>query len=227
MLFIQNAATSGSGQFFWTVGGQKYGEKPPDGERMAGVDYGTYLVGLTSYADAAALAGGILMDPQTDSIDQPASVQKGYPECKYGNHPDSMVCWCFPAERWVTYLVHFKFGKDNAPPDLAGTNPTPMPPWPASTDPTYRTLLEIMVAVSGDAEYKVITSKNDFVWMFGDGKEEQGHYYYNPPGLNAFWMSQNLNDYVGAGSISPPSTSHQIEYTQAILSRDPIPVPVD
>jgi hypothetical protein len=228
MLFIQNAATSGSGQFFWTVGGSKYGEKPPVAERHKDVDYGQYLVGLTSYADSAARAGGVLMDPQTDSIDQSATIQKSssYPACVYGNHPDKMYCWCFPANRWVTYLIHIKFGKDNAPADPNAMNPAPSPPWPAVADVSYRTLVEIMVADEGATDYKTVTSKSDFVWMFGDGKDSQGYYYYNPPGLNAFWMSQNLNDYVGSGSVSPPTASHQIEYTQAILSTKSIPAPL-
>jgi hypothetical protein len=40
-------------------------------------------------------------------------------------------------------------------------------------------------------------------------------------------MSQNLNDYVGSGSVSPPSKPHQIEYTQAILSKQMIAAPSD
>ena len=229
MLFIQNASTSGSGQFFWTVGGSKYGEKPPVNERVGGVTYGQYLLGLTSYADSAARAGGLLMDPQTDSVDQSATIQKSssYPSCGYNNRPNNMFCWCFPADKWVTYLLHFKFGKDNAAVNPNDTNPPPSPPWPAATDPAYRTTVEIKVADEGETSYTTITSKSDFVWMFGDGKDSQGYYYYNPPGLNTFWMSQNLNDYVGGGSVSPPNTPHQVEYTQAILSKSPIPVPVD
>jgi hypothetical protein len=169
------------------------------------------------------------MDPQTDSIDTTNTIQKAssYPQCSYANRPSNMLCWCFPADRWVTYLVHFKFGKDNAPPNPTDSNPAPNPPWPAATDPTYRTTVEIMVADQGSTTYKTITSKSDFVWMFGDGKDSQGYYYYNPPGLNTFWMSQNLNDYVGGGSVSPPSNPHQIEYTQAIFSKQFIPAPQD
>jgi hypothetical protein len=225
MLFIQNAGTSGSGQFFWVVGGSRYGEKPPVAEQVSGVTYGTYLLGLTSYADSAARAGGLLMSPQSDSIDRPSPIQKSYPACRYDSRPN-MYCWTFPADRWVTYLIHFKFGKDNAPPDPDDNGPAPNAPWPAATDPTYRTFVEIMVADQGGSTYKTITSDN-FVWMFGDGKDSQGYYYYNPPGLNAFWMSQNLNDYVGGGSVSPPSASHQIEYTQVIFSKNFIPVPLD
>jgi hypothetical protein len=229
MLFIQNAATSGSGQLFWTVGGNRYGERRPPADVVSGVTYGTYLVGLTSYADSAARAGGILMDPQSNSIDQPNSIQNvnSYPSCRYDRRPSNMLCWTFPADRWVTYLIHIKFGKDNAAPNPNDTNPPPSPPWPAASDPSYRTLFELLVADEGATTYRTVTSKSDYVWMFGDGKDSQGYYFYNPPGLNTFWMSQNLNDYVGAGSVSPPRSSHQIEYTQAILSKNPIPVPRD
>lgn len=229
MLFIQHAYTSGSGQFFWTVGGNKYGEKRPTGEAQAGWTYGTYLLGLTSYADSAALAGGLLMDPQTDSIDTNHTIQNGgsYPNCMYQNKPNNMFCWTFPADHWVTYLIHFKFGRDNAPENPNNTGPTPTPPWPAASDPSFRTKVEIFVADEGATSYKTVTSKSDFAWFFGDNKEGWGYYYYNPPGLNTFWMSQNLNDYIGSGSVSPPTLSHQIEYTQAILSKSFIPVPLD
>lgn len=225
MLFIQNAAVSGSGQFFWTVGGSKYGEQPPASERLGGVDYGAYLVGLTSYADSAAPAGGILGSVQTDSIDNGLAIQDGYPDSKYSQRPDNFFAWCFPAERWVTYLIHFKFGKDNATADPDDTLPMPTPPFPAASDATYRTTYELYVAEDGDSAYRLINSDTNWVWFFGDGKFSPGTYYYNPPGLNAFWMSQNLNDYVGAGSVSPPAESHHIDYTQVIVSTQTIPVP--
>jgi hypothetical protein len=230
MLFIQNSATSGSGQFYWLVGGNKYGEKPPASQQLPGVVYGQFLAAETSYgSEAAAPNGWLLSDPQSNSADLPASLQSAtsYPACAYRNRPNNMYCWTFPADIWVTYLVHFKFGKDNAPLNQNDTNGTPTGPFPAATDPSYRTRVEIMAAAQGETSYHVITSRSDYVWMFGDGKYSQGYYYYNPPGLNTVWLSQNLNDYIGQGSLPPPSESHQIEYTQVILSRNLIPVPND
>jgi hypothetical protein len=240
MLFIQNIDSSGSGQFFWTAGTNKYGELRPPAERRPGVQYGSLLVGATSYADSAAPAGGTLSVPQSDSYDTNESLQKpNYPECIWDNRPGGQVgtgmyCWTFPADRWVTYLVHFKFGKDNAPlnPVTGGTNGGAstvnlQPPFPAETDPSYRTTFELMVADEGATSYTTLTSYDRFVWFFGDGKYQAGYYYYNPPGLNGFWMSQNLNDYVGSGSVAPPGAPFDIQYTQAILSKSFIPVPKD
>jgi hypothetical protein len=55
----------------------------------------------------------------------------------------------------------------------------------------------------------------------GDGGHDGGD------AVLAFWMSQNLNDYVGSGSVSSPREPHQIEYAQAIFSKRFIPVPAD
>lgn len=227
MLFIQNAAVSGSCQFFWTVGPNKYGEQPPPAEQVPGVEYGTYLVGLTSYADSAAPAGGILGSVQSDTIDNGLPIQDGYPNSLYSQRPSNFLAWCFPAERWVTYLIHFKFGKDNAPADPNDTLPMPTAPFPSASDASYRTTYELYVADEGATAYQLITSGTDWTWFFGDGKFAPGTYLYNPPGINAFWMSQNLNDYVGAGSVSPPAQSHWIDYTQVIVSKNTIPVPDD
>jgi hypothetical protein len=243
MLYIQNAATSGTGQLFWTVGGNRYGELRPEAERRAGVQYGNLLLPVTAYGDSAAPAGGVLSVPQSDSADTNDSLQKpNYPECVWDNRPGGQVgtgmyCWTFPGDQWVTYLVHFKFGKDNAPvnpvdPEVGGASGGASTsklqgPWPAETDPSYRTTFELMVADEGADSYTTVTTSDQFVWFFGDGKYQAGYYYYNPPGLSAVWLTQNLNDYIGSGSVAPPRSSFDIQYTQAILSKSFIPVPRD
>ena len=241
MFFIQSCDTSGSGQLFWKTGGSRYGEAPPTAQQQAGVQYGMYLVPLTAYDDSAAPAGGVLGSVQGDSMDSGGDpLESQYPACLYRNRPggsvgSGMYCWCFPADKWVTYLVHMKLGRDNTPdgfqptPDSGGSNANSSsglsPPWRSATDANFRTTLEIWAAVEGATQYTLINSVSNYTWFFGDGKYQAGYYYYNPPGLQAFWMSQNLNDYIGGGSLPVPPVPNDILYTQMILSRNFIPCP--
>jgi hypothetical protein len=87
------------------------------------------------------------------------------------------------------------------------------------------TTVELFVAVEGETKYTKITSWDRYAWIFGDSKEEWINHRYNPPGLNSIELSQYINDYMGAGAVSPPGSSHWIDYTQAIFSREFIPVP--
>lgn len=223
MLFIQNASTSGTGQFFWGVGPKTYDTSPGN--------FGNVLVPLTAYADSAAPAGGTLSVPQRPGLGYSGvEIQsaESYPLCQW-QYGSSRSCWRIPGDVWVTYLLHFKFGRDNAPinptnPDVGGASGAASTlnltgPWPAETDPNYRTTFELFVAEEGKTEYTKLTSSTNFIWFFGDGKYQAGYYYYNPPGLNAIWMSQNLNDYIGSGSVAPPPEPHWIDYTQLIVSR--------
>lgn len=226
MLFIQNAGSSGSGQFFWQVG-------PKDYDSRAG-NFGNVLVPLTAYADGAAPAGGVLTSPQSDSIaGNGGTVQiqdaGSHPYCQW-QHSDngSRQCWRIPGDEWVTYMVHFKFGRDNAPLNPTGASTYQLaPPWPAATDASYRTTFEMFVAQEGQANWTKLTSDTNFVWFFGDGKYQTGYYFENPPGLNSIWMSQNLNDYIGGGSNPPPTAPHWIDFTQLIVSRNWIAPPDD
>lgn len=242
--FIQNAGTSGTGQFFYEVGGQHWDETPPN--PVAGVTYGRLLTPETAYGNSPDAPAEHTLTPtgQRDgAADRPnESVHQGYALCYYNNRVaaggSGMKCWCYPADRWVTYLIHMKLGRDNAEPLINnGTYPRPYtsststgssyqwraPQPPPSSD--FYSLVEVMVADEGDTTYKTLVSRSDFLWCYGDGKDQAGYYYYNAPGLNTFWMTQELNMYVGSGSIVPPNGSHSIEYTEAILSRNPIPVP--
>lgn len=229
MLYIQNASSGGTGQFFWQVSGKDYDTSPGN--------YGNVLVPLTAYGDSAAPAGGTLSVPQRPGLGfNGVEIQSvdTFPACQW-QHGTRRSCWRIPGDVWVTYLLHFKFGRDNAPvnpvdPKVGGSNGAASTlnlkgPWPADRDPAYRTTFELFVAEEGATKYTKLTSHDAFVWMFGDGKYQAGYYHANPPGLNAIWMSQELNAYIGSGSVAPPPAPHWIDYTQLIVSRHWIPVP--
>jgi hypothetical protein len=228
MLFIQQANLSGASQLFWGVGGQSAkGEQMPPAERVTGVTYGGYPLLQTCYGDSRAPAGGILQPQGNTTFDTSTPLFSDYPNSIWQQGPSNFLSWCYPADKWVTYLIHMKMGKDNAPAAPNNPNAEPTAPFPSAADPTYRTLFELYVCDEGGSAYKALirNSVPTYTWFFGD-QGNYGWYYYNPPALNTLWMSQNLNDYVGAGSVSPPSVPHQIEYTQAILSKNFIPVPL-
>ncbi len=224
MLFIQTCTGSGSGQFFWTSG--------PKNRDMRPGDEGSILVGMTSYADRAAPAGGVLSVPQGYGFGkskQPTAWQypQSFPQCRWQGHTKrSAECWRFPADEWVTYLLHFKFGRDNAPLNETGQSTSKLRgPWPSETDPAYRTTFQLFVARHGQTEYTRITDHDAFTWLFGDQKFQAGYYFYNPPGLNALWLGAPGNQYIGSGSVAPPLRPNWIDYTQVIVSREPIAPP--
>lgn len=224
MLFIQTCTGSGSGQFFWTSGPKNRDTRPGD--------EGSILIGMTSYADKAAPAGGVLSMPQGYGLGKskpPAAWQypASFPECRWqGYTKKSPECWRFPPDEWVTYLLHFKFGRDNAPLNEEGASTSKLRgPWPSETDPAYRTTFQLFVARQGEAEYTRITDYDAFTWFFGDQKFQAGYYFYNPPGLNALWLGAPGNLYIGSGSIAPPPRPNWIDYTQVIVSRRPIAAP--
>jgi hypothetical protein len=226
MLFIQTCTGSGSGQFFWTAGPNKDDTSSEDEE-------GSMLIGRTSYADRAAPAGGVLSVPQGHGLGKsvpPKAWQdpRSFPECRWQGHSKKKApeCWRFPADEWVTYLLHFKFGRDNAPVNEKGKSTSKLRgPWPAETDPAYRTTFQLYVARQGQAEYTTITDYDAFTWFFGDQKFQAGYYFYNPPGLNALWLGAPGNQYLGSGSVAPPPRPNWIDYTQVIVSRQRIALP--
>lgn len=223
LLYIQNAFNSGTGQIFAAVGEKKFNEQPAPGEAAPGVTYGRFMQWLCGGGDSRQPAGGYLFsDFQGDGNDQGSNAyQLGYPACNYTNRSGSgMYCWCYPAEEWVTVLVHVKFGRDNA--ELSAS---PTPPWLSASDPTFRTLFEVSVVSPGETTYRKLISIPDATWFFGDSIGDLQNYFYNPPGLNAVWLTQELNSYIGAGSVAPPTESHSIAFTEAILSTQPIPAP--
>jgi hypothetical protein len=223
LLYIQNAFNSGTGQIFAAVGEKKFNEQPAPGEAAPGVTYGRFMQWLCGGGDSRQPAGGYLFsDFQGDGNDQGSNAyQLGYPACNYTNRSGSgMYCWCYPAEEWVTVLLHVKFGRDNA--ELSAS---PTPPFLSASDPTFRTLFEVSVVSPGETAYRKLISIPDATWFFGDSIGDLQNYFYNPPGLNAVWLTQELNSYIGAGSVAPPTESHSIAFTEAILSTQPIPAP--
>lgn len=228
MLFVQNATSSGPGQLFWGIGKQTGVEQMPENEKVAGVTYGHELFPQVCYGDSRAPAGGILATIQTSSPDYGGTVQDGYPQSIYASTGSSFRAWCFPAEKWVTYLMHFKLGKDNAPPDTTGNAKEPTAPFASASDASYVSQFELFVCDEADFAYKTIVShKPNFTWFFGDSGN-YGYYYYNPPALNALWLGQNLNTYSpsAGGDVSPPLKTHTVQFTQVIFSKNFIPAPL-
>jgi hypothetical protein len=238
MLYVQNAHIGGSGQFFWGLGAGNKGSPAPAGT-------GNALVPLTCYGDSAAPAGGALTYPQSAGGQPGAYFQNpsAFPLCAYDKPQSNRHCWWIPGGEWVTYLLHFKFGRDNSPlnpvdplvgQDSGGASWYGQPdgwfpkrgPFPSATDPAFRTKFELFVARDGESKYTTITSRDDFTWFFGDGKWQTGYYHTSPPGLNAMWLAQELNQYLGSGSVAPPTTGHFVDYTQPIVSRNWIRPPL-
>ncbi len=343
MLYIQNCTTSGCHQFFWGVGAKWPKAGVPE-DWSYGPDYGEPLVALTCGGDSRARFGPTLTIPQGMSPSTTSFVwSDGTSETPWQQHPDDFPsatnkggalpqyrAWCVPAEKWVTYLVHMKLGRDSAEvgahatltapaqalistdkstevlylddvsafPDADGESGYPFyvqtrrekngKPWfyeymkVLSVGRAQRTLtvqrnygrsgearkneeigwdagaviaygpyrfahdpntvywspdvdkdkrlgrrettVEIFAAIEGEAQYRKIMSYDRFAWLFGDEFDYQ-KYKYNPPGVNSIELSQYINDYVGSGSVAPPAQSHDIQYTQVILSRKHISCP--
>ncbi len=345
MIYIQNCTTSGQAQLFWTVGPKsKFTQVPRD---WAHGPHGNMFLASTAYGDRTAVFGATLTMPPgggittetkrwADGQEETIWLQApdSFPNARARSEPPSRIeGWHFPAEKWVTYLLHIKPGRDSVIqyangklarptaeliysekpletlhledvsgfPDVDGpgnypyyvhsaksSNPIlhehmrvvaidrkartltvernaardvvshvnktrigwdagatiaygpyqgfPDKPkdrvaWPYGVSRDRRlqydeTTVEIFVAVEGETRYTKILGYDRYPWLFGDMKAEYLNYEYNPPGLNSIELSQYLNDYVGSGAVAPPSGEHDVQYTQAILSREFIPVPL-
>jgi hypothetical protein len=343
-LYIQNCTSSGNGQFFIPVGGKtKYSDVPPNWPHG---EHGNLLRALTCWgSDAHAMFGTELTIPQgVGNNTRSVTWLDGRKETGWQQHPDDFpgasyrsardktIGWHFPAEKWVTYLLHFKLGRESAEsrystlaapakaraygdkskevihladvspfPDVSGpggyeyfvfaskrgtkrrftehmrvlavdrkantltvarnaARDTPtfadikeaVEGWDTGTAIAYgcykgepyaddviwgrdvhldprlgrrETTFEMFVAVEGETEYQKVMSHDKYAWMYGDGKGNYLNYASNPPGLNSIELSQYVNDYIGSGSMPPPPREHDIQYTQAILSREFIPPP--
>lgn len=110
MIYIQNCTTSGNGQLFWNAGPQnRYMGGVPD-DWPHGKPFGRLFTVQRAYGDSTARFGQSLSIRagkevyQQDPVEWPLS---------YGTKPRG---WCFPAGKWVTYLVHMKPGRDSMAP---------------------------------------------------------------------------------------------------------------
>lgn len=116
MFFMQTTHTSNLGQIFWLGGSQ-------DENRTTPIDWphgdsGRFLQPLFGYGDSRQLFGGVLgWEGQTNSggtqnfqYQNPTEYPDAY--LNSSTHP-IMRGWCFPADKWVTFLFHLKPGRDS------------------------------------------------------------------------------------------------------------------
>lgn len=84
-------------------------------------------------------------------------------------------------------------------------------------------LIDIKVAVEGETEYTQVFYMDNVPMMYGDNSSTYGDFSQNAPGFNSFRASHYANlPYSLSGALSSYSTA---EYTQIILSKDPIACP--
>lgn len=346
MIYIQCCSGSGNQQYFWGVGPKGRRTAVPGGWPHG--EHGNFFRSYTCWGDGRAQLGSAISYPQgigatTYSKHWLDGEEIGwqqnpdvFPDARYkspGYTSENVRGWHFPADKWVTYLVHMKYGRDSvvqyaqgvllAPvaaldfsqkdievlrldsaagfPDVNGAGnyeyyvhsaksrapqlqetmkviavdrvnntltvqrnaqratsnikkntrigwdtgsviaygpyqgfPGVDPKhvtWPdfAAVDKRLQlreTTVEVFVAVEGEPEYTKLTGDDDkYAWLYGDGDSNFLGYLSNPPGVNAIELSQYINDYVGSGAVAPPSGEHDIQYTQAIFSRQFIPPP--
>jgi len=235
LFYIQNAAQSGKGQLYMPVGEKKYNEQPDPADKVPGSTEGVFLGTNIGGGDPRQPAGGYLGDDvQWDGWDFPPAGagpwQTDYPLGNANNRFDTdCYAFCHQSEVWTTLHIRIKFGRDNAEsihPNISGSQSVSAP-WPGDSDASYLTEVEIKAALPGDTAYKTLVNITDAIWFHGDGLDNFGRLFYNPPGQNAFWMTQEFNMYIGSGSVAPPDGSGETQFTQVILSRSPIPVPTD
>ncbi len=230
--FIQNDM-SGHGQFVWNAGGD------PDNVRPDG--RGSRLVPYTQYNDSAAHEPSTLVMPPSwpgevtkdnSTFGYRVHHQEDYPLATYPTLTSADAGWRFPGNVWVTYMIHFDFGRDNAVQpwvdyntNLAANRAQEKVPEPAAYDADYRTEIKVFVAEPGDTKWKRIIDYPSYAWMFGDDKNHAGHYQQNPPGLSMLQFGSFGNIYIGSGGQPPPKGTTAVEFTDIIVSREPLPIP--
>lgn len=125
MIYIQNCTTSGQAQLFWIVGPKsKFTKVPPDWKHGP---HGRMFLANTAYGDRTAIFGGTLTMPAgggttnatktwADGEKEPVWLQMpdSFPNARHrGGPPPQIEGWHFPADKWVTYLVRMKPGRDS------------------------------------------------------------------------------------------------------------------
>jgi hypothetical protein len=234
LVYLQCAATSGPGQLFIESGKQLYNEVMVEGEKIPGIStYGGAALSFCGGGDGRQPAGGYLLSGTQTTGYPDAGVnypfQTDYPQMTYSRANSSNgYGFCWPADTWVTVLVHMKLGRDNAEayhPAGRGFSNWPTP-FPSASDASYRTTCEVKVHLQGWSDYRTLSSATNLTWFFGDLLEQLGYLQYNPPGLSAAWITEYPNMYVGGGSKGPFTSTTEVQYTQVILSKNPIAVPL-
>jgi hypothetical protein len=120
--------------------------------------------------------------------------------CVIGNTTTN-TCWSFPADEWVTVLVHIIPGHDGG----GGNEPV------VAGNSANDTTVEVWVARANEWEYTKIWEKKDYVWSFGQNDPW-------PRGFNSFAFNAFMNQ-VNA------TQAFYHRYTQVIFSRQYVPCP--
>lgn len=225
--YLHNTATGGHAQIWGHVGRKKTAEVPLASEVINGVTYGNVITLFTQGGDGRAVdnKGYMLADRLDSGFGGSGRMQNDYPAT--GTSP-SLGSFCWPGDTWVTFMLHVRFGRDNAenlPVDTSSFNIHA--PYPADTDPTYRTTVEFFAHLPGWSDYKKLIGNYNYPWWFGDGISDTNFFPYNPAGLNAIWLSPFSNLYQNSGGEPPHRSTIIVDYAQAILSKKPIAPPSD
>ncbi len=234
LLYIQNAATSGVSQLFFPIGQTRYNEQPDPADKQAGTVSGCFIGTNAGGGDSRQPAGGYFGHVfQDTSWDFPGTGTDGRWQTDYplGNHDNrndvDCYAFCHQSDTWVEMQIHMKLGRCNAESTHVGGvgSGGVNPPWPGDTDATYLTRLHVEVSLPGDKVRKVLCDIDDCIWFYGDNLGEVGNLFYNAAGINTFWMTQEFNMYIGAGSVAPPVGYAETLFAQPICSRHPISIP--
>lgn len=225
--YLHNTCAGGQSQIFGEMG-PSAGELTPISERVTGTTYGSPPLLFTGGGDSRAPAGGRLYSDglymNNDSGTQ--QWQYDYP-ASYVNPTIGSFCW--PADTWVTFLLHVKFGRDNAeayaPTGISSYDI--QPPWRNATDPSFHTTVEWKVHLPGWSDYKVLFKARNLPWFFSDDIGSPGWYKYNPAGINSIWLTPFPNLYQNSGGKPPLTATTPVDFTQVIFSKLPIAPPLD
>lgn len=143
------------------------------------------------------------------------AMQPGYNEstCHIGTGTVG-GCWYWPADEWVTLLVHVAPGRHNPGPYSPTTGSSA---WYLTTAPYREFVLEIYAARAGQTSYTKIHSKKDYAWLYGDGNSP-GDYVFHPPSHNSIALSGYMNNV-------PAVQGWYHRFTQVIFSKQFIAAP--
>jgi hypothetical protein len=119
------------------------------------------------------------------------------------------ACWEWPADTWVTVLVHVIPGQDNDA--YYGANPSK----PLSSWPYHDTTLEAWIAPVGTTSYIKVYEAFNLAWDYFSS----GHH---PPGFNKIGPTAYMN----VGAVPQPAVAGWSQkFTQIIFSKQTIACP--